>query len=364
MEENIIGAQSETEPGTTAEALQLGFVEEPKQDSRARAWMLTIKAADHTKEEIIEKLSEYTGFIGQLEKGSKTGYLHWQVYVENENPIRFSALKAKFPTAHLGKRKTTAARCVAYCTKTDGTEMGVQISGGFIKVDVSQGQRTDLEELRAAIVAGTRYEELVLNDARAMRNFSSLKEMQNLVDAEKWGSVERPDIKAHFISGGTAVGKTSTIYAKHGQHWRTVHSVDDYRRSSNCWDQYSAQPVLLLDEFEGSWSLQWMRKLLDRYRLQLPARYANKFAAWSTVYVLSNEPYAAQWTAEDGSPSAHAAVRRRFTSIGEMQPDGSMIYERLNWVDLDEPVRLSYEEAFGIEKPEWIAERSEAKAKV
>ncbi|MGP5049764.1 hypothetical protein [Glutamicibacter ardleyensis] len=349
----------------TSEAETLGFTKPAKTDSRGRAWMLTLPADTYEKDEVLEKLSKYDAFVGQLEEGSKKkdgseqGYRHWQIYLEHENAIRFSALRKSFPRGHFEMRKTTAAICVAYCTKNE-TRIGEILQHGHIDLSTSQGQRTDLEELRQAIIDGQRYEELILSDARALRNFSSLKEIQSQVDAEHWGSTTRADLEAHYLWGGTGVGKTSAIYAKHGLHYRTVHSIDDYRRTAHPWDSYGAQPVLLMDEFESNWSTQFMRKVLQPYPQQLPARYRNTFAAWETVWVVSNEPYSWQWKDEDASSHARQAVRRRFTSIGEMQGDGSVIYERLDGVELSEPRRLSFEEAFGCEMPEHLKARTAA----
>lgn len=341
-----------------SEAEMVGLTKSAKQDSRGRAWMLTLPADEYNRAEVEEKLSKYDAYIGQLEEGSKkdedgAGYKHWQLYLENENAVRFSALRTLFPRGHFEMRKSSAGRCVAYCTKED-TRVGEIIQQGVIEVEDHQGQRTDLDEMRQKLIEGERYEELIMNDSRAIRNFSSLKEFQGVVDAETWGSQDRPDIQAHYLSGGTGVGKTSAIKQMHGSHYRTIHSVDDYTKNSHCWDFYAAQPILLLDEFESNWSLQTMRKMLDIYRLQLPARYSNKFAAWDRVYVVSNEAYAWQWKDGDSSDRARAAVRRRFTSIGEMQKDGSVIYERYDWKDLEIPLVLSYKEAFGVEMPEFI----------
>lgn len=60
-----------------------------KQPGMSRSWILTLKAEDFTKEYVEEKLSDYT-YIGQLEKGNTTEYLHWQVYIEHAAAIQQS----------------------------------------------------------------------------------------------------------------------------------------------------------------------------------------------------------------------------------------------------------------------------------
>ena len=98
-----INDPAEIEDGT--EAQMLGFTKLATKDSKGRAWMLTLPESEYSKEYIFEQLGSYDGFIGQLEEGSKKdangeGYRHWQLYLEHENAIRFSALRKKFPRGH------------------------------------------------------------------------------------------------------------------------------------------------------------------------------------------------------------------------------------------------------------------------
>lgn len=302
-----------------------------KKDTRARAWMLTIKEADHDQADVEDRLSKYDAYVGQLEEGKTTGYRHWQMYVENENPIRFSALKSLFPTAHIEMRRGTAAQCVAYCTKTD-SRVGAQISKGEIDTTTTQGQRTDLEEMRERIINGERASDLIFSDSRAMRHSAMLMQLQNLVDEREFGSKPR-EVGAHYISGRTGVGKTSAIYDSYGWDARVLYQVSDYSSRSNPWDGYSAHDVVVFDEFSSQWRIEMMLRLLDRYPFTLPARYSNRAAAWSTVYILSNEPFWKQYRDED--PEKRAAFRRRFQSIGEMQEDGTIIYERIDGRDVE-----------------------------
>ena len=62
----------------------------------SRSYLLTVPADvesdGYSQEEVQERLKNYT-YIGQLEQGTEvnetTGkcYLHWQIYIENGNPI-------------------------------------------------------------------------------------------------------------------------------------------------------------------------------------------------------------------------------------------------------------------------------------
>lgn len=48
--------------------------------------------------------------------------------------------------------------------------------------------------------------------------------------------------------------------------------------------------MLILDEFDGSMDFGTLLNILDRYPMRLPARYSDKWAAFSEVWVVSNLP--------------------------------------------------------------------------
>jgi hypothetical protein len=338
-----------TDLPTTTEAETIGLTKPvEKKDTRARAWMLTIRESDGEQQELEQKLERYTAYVGQLEEGTKTGYRHWQLYLENENPIRFSALKSLFPTAHIEMRRGTAAQCVAYCSKEE-SRVGAQISKGIIDTETTQGQRTDLEEMRERIVNGERASDLIFSDSRAMRHSAMLMQLQNMVDEREFGSRPR-EVQAHYIWGKTGVGKTSAIYESHGWDARVLYQISDYSARSNPWDGYSAHDVVVFDEFSSQWRIEMMLRLLDRYPFTLPARYSNRAAAWSTVYLLSNESFQQQYREEN--PEKRRAFRRRFASIGEMKADGTIEYERRGGVDLDLVETESRASVFGLTSTE------------
>lgn len=307
-------------------AEQLGL-SETVEDGKFRRWMLTIRAADHTQDEVIEKLSGYKGFAGQLEEGKKKGkdgqgYLHYQVYVHHSDAIRFSTLKKLFPKAHLEVARSDAATCVAYCTKDDETRRGEPFWGGKIDLEEYQGKRNDLEEMRQRLLDGDRYEDLIWKDARALRNMVALQQLQQIVD--ELNIPKQREVKAVYLHGASGVGKSRMVWEKYDYDLRKLHAISEYKHG--CWDTYSAHEVVLLDEFRGQWNIGMMLKLLDRYPLTLPARYRDRVAGFEEVWVLSNLPISEQY--QDIDLKTRQAFRRRFWSIGEMQEDGAIVYEK------------------------------------
>jgi len=77
--------------------------------ARSRSWMLTLGQDYYDQETVERELANYT-YAGQLEKGDKTNdvtqkqFVHWQIYIENPNPIKFDTLRNKFPKGHYETR--------------------------------------------------------------------------------------------------------------------------------------------------------------------------------------------------------------------------------------------------------------------
>lgn len=53
---------------------------------------------------------------------------------------------------------------------------------------------------------------------------------------------------------------------------------------------YRGQPILFLDEFKGNIPYGVLLSILDKYKSQIHARYANIFALWNEVYIASIFP--------------------------------------------------------------------------
>ena len=66
----------------------------------------------------------------------------------------------------------------------------------------------------------------------------------------------------------------------------SYHRVTDYQHP---FDSYSGEEVLILDEFDGEMRLSTLLNVLDIWPTMLPARYADRVAAYSQVILVSNE---------------------------------------------------------------------------
>lgn len=286
--------------------------------SQSRSWLFTLNATTYPQDVVEQKLASYT-YIAQLETGEKTGYEHWQGYIENKNPIKFSTLKNSFPTGHFERRRGTRQEAYDYCMKVE-TSQGIRIGNGEIDLTDEQGKRTDIEILREALLIQNKsVSEIILTMPQAARHIPYLERL----DAERKASAysknierartENRNIQAHYLWGETSVGKSWMLREKYGAdaYWASGTNMG--------FDGYSGEPVLILDEFRSQIHISEMLKILDPYPYRVKARYQDKIAAWEEVWVVSNIPLDEQYQSKDIDPFTKDAFRARFTRSGSIQ---------------------------------------------
>lgn len=128
------------------------------------------------------------------------------------------------------------------------------------------------------------------------------------------------NVKVTFIYGNARLGKTTYIYDKYKMS--DVCRVNNY--SQGTFETYKNQKVLVLDEFTGRIDLPFLNNLLDRYPVDLPARFSNRTACFEEVYIISNLPLHELYKDEQNTRSEvyNAFTQRiheiiRFTALGK-----------------------------------------------
>lgn len=85
---------------------------------QSRRWCLTINNwTDNIYNDILRYKDTLKFYIIGKEIGNENNTPHLQIYFESKNPIRFSTLKNKFPTAHIEKAKGNRQQNFEYCSK-------------------------------------------------------------------------------------------------------------------------------------------------------------------------------------------------------------------------------------------------------
>ena len=133
------------------------------------------------------------------------------------------------------------------------------------------------------------------------------------------------DLTVYYLYGASGAGKTRGIYQKHPAE--DICRITDYGGKNGVrFDAYHGQPVLVFEEFHSQIPIESMLNYLDIYPLTLPARYSDKTACYTTVYITSNI------SLEDQYPDIQRykletwrAFLRRIHTVIEYLPDGSTV---------------------------------------
>ena len=92
------------------------------------------------------------------------------------------------------------------------------------------------------------------------------------------------------------------------------------------FDGYSAQDVLVFEEFASQIPVEDMLSYLDIYPVYLPARYSDRVACYTQVYITSNIPLEQQYTDVQWERwETWKAFLRRIGKVVEYKADGSIV---------------------------------------
>ncbi len=238
---------------------------------------------------IVDSFKKYDYFIFQLESGEQTGYKHYQLYLENDNPISFSTLKNIFPYAHIESREGTKKQAFEYCSKEE-----TRLHGPW-----EFGVRPDFEETGDKV--RSKKESMMLDTLEGKDDMYLLLHYPTIFSKKlvsEWRSIagivldnDIRKVNVTYIFGSTGVGKSSYVRRKHGND---IYVVSDYERAP--FDSYSGQKVIVFEEYRSNFPLSLFLQYLDIYPLDLPCRYMNKRALYTEVYIISNWPLEAQYS--------------------------------------------------------------------
>lgn len=142
------------------------------------------------------------------------------------------------------------------------------------------------------IQSGSRYLDLVKRYPQLAVKFKSAL-AQYALEWDK-SHMDWRDVEVIYLSGETGCGKTRLITDKYG--YPNVHRVVN---DKNPWDTYDGQEVVVFEEFRSQQTMTDMLNWLDGHPVLLKARYADKVAKFTRVYIVSN------WTIGEQYPKFH-----------------------------------------------------------
>lgn len=305
--------------------------------SMSRKYQLTINSpeehgiTDDLVKDILHNMMTLDYFCLSREIGNETEREHMHVFIYSKSPIRFGTVKNKFPVAHIEKAYGSVKENRDYVAKTGKWEQSNKantcIKDSFYECgtcpDENEERAPDQTEIMKMIEAGKSTLEIIQKKQKYLFRGKDLDNLREICNREKYSKNMR-DVETIYIYGKTGVGKTKTVYENHNIN--EICRVTNYRNGSISFDAYNGQKILVFDEFRSQIPISEMLCYLDRYPVQLPARYMDRTACYEKVYILSNLPLEEQYRdVQVKSCETWNAFLRRLSKVLEMQGNDNNI---------------------------------------
>lgn len=266
-------------------------------DSQSRKYQLTINsplAKDLSHAVIKEKLKSLKSVVYWCmadEIGGKEKTHHTHCYLVASSAIRFSTIKNLFPVAHIELAKGLSQENRDYILKEGKWEKDAKnetkIEGTFEEFGdmplERKGARNDLADLLDMVKSGMSDYEIISDNPNYILQIDKINRLRTIYLQEKYRGTRRLDLEVTYVYGETGCGKSRDILDAFGDE--CVYRITD---SKNPFDMYNCEPVIVFEEFRSSFPLKDMLNLCDIYPITLSARYANKYACYTKVYICTN----------------------------------------------------------------------------
>jgi len=311
-------------------------------DTQSRKWCLTINnPVDHNMghDMVKEVLQEFKSLVYwcMCDEIGAEGTYHTHLYFCCKNGVRFSVVKKKFPSAYMRMANGTSQENRDYIRKEGKHEKtdkkATNLADTFeefgdMPLD-RPGQRNDLVDLYDSIKDGASNYDILEENPTVMMSIDKVDRVRQILKEEEFKRIWR-DLEVTYIWGPSQSGKTRMIMEQYG--YENVYRVTDYLHP---FDGYSGQDVIIFEEFRSSLRVSEMLNYLDGYPLSLPARYLNKVACYTKVYLISNEPLEEQYKEiQKEVPATWRAFRRRIGEVIEKKnSEGEFTQLRIDMED-------------------------------
>ncbi len=305
-------------------------------DDQHRKYMLTIqdpinKGYSH---DIIRDIlhSLKVDYFCMADEVATTGMPHTHVFCYRHTAIRAKTIRTKFADVHYDYCYGSCADTRAYIAKTgkwaETDKAKTSVDGSFEEFgelpDEKCENHPDNFELIKQIEAGATTAEIVKENPKYIFRSNDINILRETLLADKFSREER-DIEVTYIYGPTGTGKTRYIFDSHDPV--DICRITNYGNnlSSVKFDSYHGQDVLVFEEFHSQIDIAQLLCIIDRYPVNLPARYSDRVATFTKVYFTSNISLENQYPdIKYNKPEVWRAFRRRITRVVEFNEFGQV----------------------------------------
>ena len=308
-------------------------------NTQARKWALVINnpleaGLDHAAiREILRRFAP--SYFCMADEVATTGTYHTHIFLLAPSPIRFSTIKNRFPTAHIEKAYGSVMANRAYILKegrwadTDKAETSVPDTfeeWGDLPAEKEE-EAPEMFKLIQDLRAGKTVMEIIEDNPKLAFRIREIETLRQAILEEKYGAENRA-LEVTYLYGASGTGKTWGIFETHDR--KSICRITDYGgRNGVRFDAYHCQDVLVMEEFHSQIPISAMLNYLDIYPLTLPARYTDRIACYTKVYITSNIPLEEQYRdIQRYQMETWRAFLRRVQNVIEYLPDGSTVQHK------------------------------------
>ena len=304
-------------------------------DPQSKKWQLTINNPQDCgldREHLLDILSRFSlDYFALSDEIASTGTPHTHVFLYAHSNLRFSTIHNKIPIAHIEKALGTVQQNRDYIAKTgkwaNTDRAETQVEGSFYEwgtPPTEQEERSPaMTKLLQSVKDGRSTLEIIEETPGFAFKVRDIEALREAVTAAKYRRQNR-DLAVYYLFGATGAGKTRGIYSEHPAD--DICRITDYGGKNGVrFDAYHGQPVLVFEEFHSQIPIESMLNYLDVYPLMLPARYSDRVACYTTVYITSNIPLEEQYQEiRRRKPETSRAFVRRIHVVREYRRDGTI----------------------------------------
>lgn len=321
-----------------------------KKDTQARKYLLTInnpqeKLYTHEKlKEILSGMKSLIYWCMSDEVGGQERTYHTHLFFVSKSPMRFSTVRNRFPDVHIDSAYGNSQQNRDYIRKegryANSEKSTTSVPGtfeewGMLPDDAKSGSNKLFEDLYSMISDGLSDFEILDRNPDYIPYLDRIKQVRLTILQEQAKQIWR-DLEVTYIYGATGLGKTRSIMEGFG--YSNVFRVTDYLHP---FDTYESQDILLFEEFASSIRIQDMLNYLDGYPLKLPARYSDRQACYTKVFLTSNLALEKQYqNIQIHEPQIWEAFLRRIHKVRVYRTDNQYTeWETTAYLNRFEPVR-------------------------
>lgn len=306
-------------------------------NSQSRKWALVINNpldVGLTHEKITDLLGLFSlRYYCMADEIATTGTFHTHVYMFSDSPIRFTTVKNRFPIAHIEKAYGNAQENRDYVLKcgkwSDSEKKETSILDSFIEWGDLPGEQAEKNpeyfKIMRDIQEGKSTLDIIAETPKYLFRTKEIEMLTQLVLADRFEKENR-NVDVCYVYGPTGSGKTRLIFKRHDP--KEICRITNYRKDV-LFDSYHGQEVLVFEEFHSQIPIGDILNYLDIYPLMLPARYMDRVACYSKVYITSNWSLDRQYSdIQIKQFEVWRAFLRRIDQVIEFREDGSMTESR------------------------------------